>query len=42
MVAIATSIVIEICWVVFMDSYLFSKRRMKRELEREGSEVPQS
>ena len=42
MVAIATSIVIEICWVVFMDSYLFSKKRMKRELEREGSEVPES
>lgn len=39
MVAIASSIVIEICWVVFMDSVLFSKRRMKRELQREGSEV---
>lgn len=31
MVAIATSIVVEIIWVVFMDSVLFSKRRMKRE-----------
>ncbi len=39
MVAIASSIVIEICWVVFMDSVLFSRKRMKRELEREGSEV---
>ncbi|MDR0309514.1 MAG: Na+-dependent transporter [Candidatus Methanoplasma sp.] len=39
MVAIASSIVIEICWVVFMDSVLFSRRRMKRELAKEGSEV---
>lgn len=31
MVAIATSIVVEIIWVVFMDSVLFSKKRMKRE-----------
>lgn len=31
MVAIATSIVVEIIWVVFMDSVLFSKRRMKKE-----------
>ncbi len=31
MVAIATSIVVEIIWVVFMDSVLFSKGRMKRE-----------
>lgn len=29
---IATSIVIEICWVTFMDSVTFSKKRMKREL----------
>ena len=36
MVVIAASIVIEICWVVFMDSVLFSKRRMNRELEAEG------
>ena len=36
MVAIATSIVVEICWVIFMDSALFSKRRMRREI---GSEV---
>lgn len=42
MVAITVSIIIEICWVVFMDTILFSKKRMKRELEREGSEVPQS
>lgn len=36
MVVIATSIIVEICWVVFMDSVLFSKRRMKRELAKEG------
>jgi bile acid:Na+ symporter, BASS family len=29
---IATSIVIEICWVTFMDSVTFSKRRMEREM----------
>jgi len=34
MVAIATSIVVEICWVIFMDSVLFSKRRMERELSK--------
>jgi bile acid:Na+ symporter, BASS family len=39
MVAIATSIIIEICWVIFMDSVLFSKKRMVRELESEGSEL---
>jgi len=38
MVVIAASIVIEICWVVFMDSVLFSKRRMKKELEAESGE----
>ena len=37
MVAIASSIVVEICWVVFMDSVLFSKKRMARELKREGT-----
>lgn len=37
MVVIATSIVVEICWVVFMDSVLFSKRRMGRETD--GSAV---
>lgn len=36
MVAIATSIVVEICWVIFMDSVLFSKKRMQREI---GSEI---
>lgn len=36
MVAIATSIVVEICWVIFMDSVLFSRRRMERELARES------
>lgn len=39
MVAIASSIVIEICWVVFMDSVLFSRKRMKRELGKEGPEA---
>ena len=39
MVAIAVSVIAETCWVVFMDSALFSKRRMKRELQKEGSEV---
>lgn len=37
MVVIATSIVVEICWVVFMDSVLFSKRRMDRELNAENA-----
>ena len=37
MVAIATSIVVEICWVIFMDSVLFNRRRMERELAREAS-----
>lgn len=39
MVAIASSIVVEICWVIFMDSVLFSRKRMKRELAKEGSEI---
>ncbi len=30
MVAIATSIVVEICWVIFMDAVLFSKSRHER------------
>ena len=33
MVAIAASIVVEVCWVAFMDSVLLSKKRMARELE---------
>lgn len=37
MVAIATSIVVEIMWVAFMDSVLFNRRRMERELASEGS-----
>lgn len=37
MVAIATSIVIEICWVIFMDSVLFRRKRMERELARESA-----
>ena len=36
MVAIATSILIEITWVAFMDSILFSKKRMEKELAMEG------
>lgn len=36
MVAITISIVIEVCWVVFMDSVLFNRKRMNRELERES------
>ena len=39
MVAIATSILVEITWVAFMDSVLFSKKRMERELAAEGSVV---
>jgi BASS family bile acid:Na+ symporter len=39
MVAIALSVVMETLWVVFMDSVLFTKKRMKRELEKEGLEV---
>jgi BASS family bile acid:Na+ symporter len=31
MVAIATSIVVEIIWIVFMDSVLYSKKRMLKE-----------
>ena len=37
MVAIATSIVVEILWVIFMDSVLFNRKRMARELAAEGS-----
>ena len=37
MVAIATSIVVEIMWVAFMDSVLFNRRRMERELASESS-----
>lgn len=36
MVAVTVSIIIEICWVVFMDTVLFSKRRMEREIARES------
>ena len=36
MVAIATSILIEITWVAFMDSVLFSKKRMEKELALES------
>jgi len=39
MVAIAASVVMETCWVVCMDSALFSRKRMRRELEKEGLEV---
>ena len=36
MVAIATSILVEITWVAFMDSVLFSKKRMEKELAEEN------
>ena len=42
MVAIATSIVVEICWVIFMDSVLFNRRRMERELARDAESGPSS
>lgn len=38
MVAIATSIIVEICWVIFMDSVLFNKKRMERELAAEAGD----
>lgn len=38
MVAIAASIVVEIVWVAFMDSVLFSRKRMERELSEERAE----
>jgi len=37
MVAIATSILVEIMWVAFMDSVLFSKKRMEREIALEAT-----
>ena len=39
MVAIAASIIVEVCWVAFMDGVLFSKKRMIRELSAEGEDV---
>ncbi|AIZ56305.1 hypothetical protein Mpt1_c04110 [Candidatus Methanoplasma termitum] len=39
MVAVAVSVIMETLWVVFMDSVLFTKKRMRRELESEGSEI---
>lgn len=36
MVAIAASIAVEVCWVAFMDSCMFSKKRMERELKSES------
>jgi BASS family bile acid:Na+ symporter len=39
MVAVAASVIVETCWVVFMDSVLFSRRRMRRQLEKEGLAV---
>ena len=35
MVAVACSIIIEVIWVAFMDSVLFSKKRMEKELSEE-------
>jgi BASS family bile acid:Na+ symporter len=37
MVAIAASIVVEICWVIYMDSVLFSRKRMEGALAVEGA-----
>ena len=37
MVPIAASIVVEVCWVAFMDSVLFSKKRMEKELSQESA-----
>ncbi len=34
---VTASIVVEICWVIFIDSVLFSPKRMKRELDRTAS-----
>jgi len=42
MVAIATSILVEITWVAFMDSVLFSKKRMERELSSESERPAES
>ena len=39
MVAIAASIIVEVCWVALMDGVLFSKKRMVRELAAEGEDV---
>lgn len=36
MVAIAASIIVDVCWVAFMDGYLFSGKRMNRELKAEA------
>lgn len=35
MVAITASIIVEVCWVIFMDSVLFNRKRMERELARD-------
>ena len=35
MVAVACSIIVEVIWVAFMDSVLFSKKRMDKELSSE-------
>ena len=36
MVAIATSILVEIMWVAFMDSVLFNRKRMEKEIAQES------
>lgn len=36
MVAIAASIIVDVCWVAFMDGYLFSKWGMESEVRKEG------
>lgn len=39
MVAIATSILVEITWVAFMDSVLFSRKRMEKEIASESADA---
>ena len=38
MVAIAASIIVDVCWVAFVDGFLFSSKRMEKELRSESSE----
>jgi BASS family bile acid:Na+ symporter len=38
MVAIAASIIVDVCWVAFVDGILFSSKRMEKELKAESSE----
>jgi len=36
---VSASIVVEICWVIFIDSVLYSPTRMKKELEGRSKEI---